>query len=128
MSARPLLRDRYSFGNLEKVLELPDLIAVQHESFNWLMESGLKGIFSDISPITDVSETLSLELEFDPKDIDLRPPPKFTVDECKEKDMTYSGPIFVRARFFECSYWRNKRTNRFLRRFPSYDGKRYLHN
>ena len=79
MSARPLLRDRYSFGNLEKVLELPDLIAVQHESFNWLMESGLKGIFSDISPITDVSETLSLELEFDPKDIDLRPPPKFTV-------------------------------------------------
>ena len=67
MSARPLLRDRYSFGDLEKVLELPDLIAVQHESFNWLMESGLKGIFSDISPITDVSETLSLELEFDPK-------------------------------------------------------------
>ena len=95
MSARPLLRDRYSFGNLEKVLELPDLIAVQHESFNWLMESGLKGIFSDISPITDVSETLSLELEFDPKDIDLRPPPKFTVDECKEKDMTYSCLLYT---------------------------------
>ena len=118
MSARPLLRDRYSFGNLEKVLELPDLIAVQHESFNWLMESGLKGIFSDISPITDVSETLSLELEFDPKDIDLRPPPKFTVDECKEKDMTYSGPIFVRARFLNAHTGEIKEQTVFLGDFP----------
>ena len=118
MSARPLLRDRYSFGNLEKVLELPDLIAVQHESFNWLMESGLKGIFSDISPITDVSETLSLELEFDPKDEDLRPPPKFTVDECKEKDMTYSGPIFVRARFKNAHTGEIKEQTVFLGDFP----------
>ena len=118
MSARPLLRDRYSFGDLEKVLELPDLIAVQHESFNWLMESGLKGIFSDISPITDVSETLSLELEFDPKDEDLRPPPKFTVDECKEKDMTYSGPIFVRARFLNAHTGEIKEQTVFLGDFP----------
>ena len=59
------------------------------------MESGLKGIFSDISPITDVSETLSLELEFDPKDEDLRPPPKFTVDECKEKDESVSQNLIL---------------------------------
>ena len=91
MSSRPLVRDRYSFGSLEEVLELPDLIAVQIESFNWLVERGLSGTFSDLSPITDVTETLSLELEFDPKDEDLRPPPKFTEDDCKEKDMTFSA-------------------------------------
>jgi len=82
------------------------------------MESGLKGIFSDISPITDVSETLSLELEFDPKDEDLRPPPKFTVDECKEKDMTYSGPIFVRARFLNAHTGEIKEQTVFLGDFP----------
>ena len=62
MSSRPLVRDRYSFGSLEDVLELPDLIAVQVESFDWLMELGLSGTFSDLSPITDVTETLSLVL------------------------------------------------------------------
>jgi DNA-directed RNA polymerase subunit beta len=80
-------------------LELPDLIAVQRESFEWFLNEGLAETFRDISPIKDFSEALQLELEFDPFDEDLRPPPKFTVEECKEKDMTYSAPIFVRARF-----------------------------
>ena len=99
MSVRPLVRDRYSFGNLSEVLEIPDLIAIQRKSFRWFVDNGLADIFSDISPITDFSETLSLDLEFDPDDEDLRPPPKFSVDECKERDMTYSAPIFVRASF-----------------------------
>ena len=99
MTARAASRERYSFGNLEEILELPDLIAIQRDSFSWLMSEGLARTFRDISPISDYSGTLQLELEFDPDDEELHPPPKFTVDECKEKDMTYSAPIFVRASF-----------------------------
>ena len=118
MSSRPLVRDRYSFGSLEEVLELPDLIAVQIESFKWLVERGLSGTFSDLSPITDVTETLSLELEFDPKDEDLRPPPKFTEEDCKEKDMTFSAPIFVRARFMNANTGEIKEQTVFMGDFP----------
>ena len=99
MTARAASRERYSFGNLKEILELPDLISIQRDSFSWLMSEGLARTFRDISPISDYSETLRLELEFDPDDEELHPPPKFTVDECKEKDMTYSAPIFVRASF-----------------------------
>ncbi len=99
MATRSTSRERYSFANLDEPLELPDLIAIQRESFRWFLEEGLAQTFRDISPIKDFSESLQLELEFDPFDEDLRPPPKFTVEECKEKDMTYSAPIFVRARF-----------------------------
>ena len=103
MSARPSIRDRYSFANLDEALDLPDLIAIQRESFEWFLHQGLAETFRDISPIKDFTETLQLELEFDPDDEDLRPPPKFTVEECKEKDMTFSAPIFVRARFMNAS-------------------------
>ena len=99
MATRSTSRERYSFANLDEPLELPDLIAIQRDSFQWFLEEGLAQTFRDISPIKDFSESLQLELEFDPFDEDLRPPPKFTVEECKEKDMTYSAPIFVRARF-----------------------------
>ena len=99
MTARAASRERYSFGNLKEILELPDLISIQCDSFSWLTSQGLARTFRDISPISDYSETLRLELEFDPDDEELHPPPKFTVDECKEKDMTYSAPIFVRASF-----------------------------
>ena len=101
LSARSATRDRYSFGDLEEVLPLPDLIAVQKDSFQWFIRQGLADAFRDISPIKDFSETLQLELEFDPDDEDLNPGPRpgTTVEECKEKDMTYSAPILVRARF-----------------------------
>ncbi|MDE0613345.1 MAG: DNA-directed RNA polymerase subunit beta [bacterium] len=101
LSARSATRDRYSFGNLEEVLPLPDLIAVQKDSFQWFIRQGLADAFRDISPIKDFSETLQLELEFDPDDEDLNPGPRWgtSVEECKEKDMTYSAPILVQARF-----------------------------
>ena len=76
MSSRVTIRDRYSFANLDEVLELPDLIAIQRKSFDWFVEHGLADAFKDISPIKDFTETLSLELEFDPFDEDLRPPPQ----------------------------------------------------
>jgi DNA-directed RNA polymerase subunit beta len=111
-------RDRYSFANIEEALPLPDLIAIQRESFNWLLLEGLKDTFADISPIKDFTETLQLELEFDPDDEDLRPPPKFSVEECKEKDMTYSAPIFVRARFVNASTGEIKEQTVFMGDFP----------
>ena len=118
MSARPLVRDRYSFGNLEEVLPLPHLIDIQRKSFKWFRREGISDTFSDLSPITDFSETLSLELEFDPKDEDLCPPPKFTVEECKEKDMTFSAPIFVRARFMNADTGEIKEQTVFMGDFP----------
>ena len=118
MTTRAALRDRYSFGNLEEVLDLPDLIAIQRESFKWLLDEGLAQTFRDISPIKDFAETLQLELEFDPDDEDLRPPPKFSVEECKEKDMTYSAPIFVRARFMNQDTGEIKEQTVFMGDFP----------
>ncbi|HEY3139596.1 MAG TPA: DNA-directed RNA polymerase subunit beta [Acidimicrobiales bacterium] len=111
-------RDRYSFANIEEALALPDLVAIQRESFRWFIEDGLKETFSDISPIKDFTETLQLELEFDPDDEDLRPPPKFSVEECKEKDMTFSAPIFVRARFVNATTGEIKEQTVFMGDFP----------
>ncbi len=99
MASHSLSRDRYSFANLGEALEIPDLIAVQRESFEWFVRQGLAEAFADISPIKDFSGNLQLELEFDPTDEDLCPPPKFTMEECRERDMSYASSIFVRARF-----------------------------
>ena len=118
MTARAASRERYSFGNLKEILPLPDLIAIQRKSFSWLMTEGLARTFKDISPISDYSGTLELELEFDPDDEELHPPPKFTVDDCKEKDMTYSAPIFVRARFLNASTGEIKEQIVFMGDFP----------
>ncbi|MBM3638806.1 MAG: DNA-directed RNA polymerase subunit beta [Actinobacteria bacterium] len=99
VTSRSSSRERYSFANLEESLELPDLIAIQRESFDWFMREGLKETFDDISPISDYSGGLTLDLEFDPNDEDLCPGPKFTEAECREREMTYASPVFVRARF-----------------------------
>ncbi len=123
MATRSTSRERYSFANLDEPLELPDLIAIQRESFTWFMEEGLANTFRDISPIKDFSEALQLELEFDPFDEDLRPPPKFTVEECKEKDMTYSAPIFVRARFMNRNTGEIKEQTVFMGDLPAMTDK-----
>ena len=81
MAPRSLSHERYSFANLLEHLELPDLIAVQRESFEWFMKEGLAETFRDISPISDYSGDLRLELEFDPNDEDLCPGQKFTEEE-----------------------------------------------
>jgi DNA-directed RNA polymerase subunit beta len=111
-------RERYSFANLDEILPIPDLIAVQTESFRWFLEEGLANTFRDMSPIKDYSEQLQLELEFDPFDEDLKPYPKFSVEECKEKDMTYAAPIFVRARFMNAGTGEIKEQTVFMGDFP----------
>ena len=111
-------RERYSFGNLDEPVELPDLIAVQRESFEWFLQEGLANAFRDISPIKDFSENLMLEFEFDPDDEDLRPPPKFTVEECKQKAITYAASVFVRARFMNRETGEIKEQTVFMGDFP----------
>jgi DNA-directed RNA polymerase subunit beta len=118
LPARSVPRERYSFANLVEPLDVPDLISIQRDSFEWFLKQGLAETFRDISPIKDFTETLQLELEFDPDDEDLRPEPKFSVEECKEKDMTYSAPIFVRARFANRSTGEIKEQTVFMGDFP----------
>jgi DNA-directed RNA polymerase subunit beta len=117
VTSRPS-RDRYSFANLEEVLPLPELISVQKSSFEWFLDHGLAETFGDISPIEDFSGTLRLELEFDAADPDLRPGPKFSVEECRERDMTFSAPIFVRARFMNAATGEIKEQTVFMGDFP----------
>jgi DNA-directed RNA polymerase subunit beta len=110
--------ERVSFANIDEALPLPDLISIQRDSFQWFLDKGLAEAFNDISPIEDFTGQLSLELEFDPKDPDLRPPPKYSVEECKEKDMTYAAPVFVRARFLNASTGEIKEQTVFMGDFP----------
>jgi DNA-directed RNA polymerase subunit beta len=118
LPSRPALRERFSFANLDEVLPLPDLISIQRDSFQWFLERGLADTFRDISPIEDFSGSLKLILDFDPDDQDLRPPPKFSVEECKEKDMTYAAPIFVRAQFQNANTGEIKEQTVFMGDFP----------
>ena len=118
MPSRPVTRERFSFANLDEVLPPPDLISVQRDSFQWFLDKGLAEAFRDISPIEDFSGSLKLILEFDPSDQDLRPPPKFSVEECKEKDMTYAAPIFVRAQFQNANTGEIKEQTVFMGDFP----------
>ncbi|HXC18894.1 MAG TPA: DNA-directed RNA polymerase subunit beta, partial [Acidimicrobiales bacterium] len=82
------------------------------------MKQGLREAFEAISPITDFTGRLSLELEFDPDDADLKSPPKFTVEECRQRATTYSQPIFVRARFLNSETGEIKEQTVFMGDFP----------
>ena len=118
MAPRAHARERYSFASLPETLELPDLIAVQRASFEWFLRDGLREAFEDISPIKGFSDDLLLELEFDPTDEDLSPKPKFTVAECRERDMTYASPVFVKARFLNRQTGEIKEQVVFMGDFP----------
>ncbi len=118
MPLRPRTAERYSFANIDEVLPLPNLVAVQRDSFEWFLDRGLAETFGDISPIADFTDQLSLKLDFDPADPDLRPPPKFSIDECKAKDITYAAPIFVRASFMNRSTGEIKEQTVFMGDFP----------
>lgn len=112
------LRDRYAFGNIKEVLPPPNLLDVQFQSYERFMEKGLAEMFKNQSPITDFHGKLMLELEYDAKDLDLSGEPKFTVDECKEREITYAVPIFVRARFLNSNTGEIKEQTVFMGDFP----------
>ncbi|MGL4173146.1 MAG: DNA-directed RNA polymerase subunit beta [Actinomycetota bacterium] len=135
-SAKPTARTasgRLSFGKISEPLEVPDLLALQTESFDWLLgnerwrvradqatnvnsvnhRSGLEEIFEEISPIEDFSGSMSLSFRdhrFEPS--------KYSIDECKERDMTYAAPLFVTAEFMNTNTGEIKSQTVFMGDFP----------
>ncbi|MCR5591045.1 MAG: DNA-directed RNA polymerase subunit beta [Lachnospiraceae bacterium] len=88
---------RMSFSRQKEVLEMPNLIEVQKDSYQWFLDEGLKEVFSDISPLTDYSGQLSLEfVDFKLCEEDV----KYSIEECKERDATYAAPLKVRVRLY----------------------------
>ncbi|MCR1918827.1 DNA-directed RNA polymerase subunit beta [Frisingicoccus caecimuris] len=86
---------RMSYAKQREVLEMPNLIEVQKNSYQWFLDTGLKEVFDDISPIADYSGHLSLEFT----DFTLcKDDVKYSIDECKERDATYAAPLKVRVR------------------------------
>ena len=86
---------RMSYSRQKEVLQMPNLIEVQKDSYDWFLKSGLKEAFEDISPITDYSGKLSLELvDFTLCEDDV----KYSIDECRDRDATYAAPLKVRVR------------------------------
>ncbi len=86
---------RMSYSRQKEVLEMPNLIEVQKDSYQWFLDEGLKEVFDDISPIADYSGKLSLEfVDFTLCEDDV----KYSIEECKERDATYAAPLKVRVR------------------------------
>ena len=88
---------RMSYSRQKEVLEMPNLIEVQKNSYEWFLDEGLKEVFDDISPIADYSGHLSLEfVDFTLCENEV----KYTIEECKERDATYAAPLKVRVRLY----------------------------
>ncbi len=88
---------RMSYSRQKEVLEMPNLIEVQKDSYQWFLDEGLKEVFADISPIADYSGHLSLEfVDFTLCEDDV----KYTIEECKERDATYAAPLKVKVRLY----------------------------
>ena len=86
---------RMTFSRQKEVLEMPNLIEIQKNSYQWFLDEGLKEVFADISPITDFAGHLSLEfVDFTLCKNDI----KYTIEECKERDATYAAPLKVKVR------------------------------
>jgi DNA-directed RNA polymerase subunit beta len=112
------LRERRSFAKLEEALPPPNLVSVQRESFEWFLIEGLNDILSDISPIEDFTGNLALQFlghEFKP--------PKFDEDECREKDLDFSRPLFVTAAFINKETGEIKEQTVFMGDFPMMTSK-----
>jgi len=125
---------RISFAKISEPMEVPELLALQTDSFDWLIgsdawkvrvaaaqaagqdvstRSGLEEIFEEISPIEDFSETMSLSFR------DYRfEPPKYSVEDCKDRDVTYAAPLFVTAEFMNNETGEIKSQTVFMGEFP----------
>ena len=88
---------RMSYSRQKEVLDMPNLIEVQKDSYNWFLKEGLKEVFADISPIEDYSGHLSLEfVDFELCEDDV----KYSIEKCKERDATYAAPLKVKVRLY----------------------------
>ncbi len=87
-------KDRMTFSKINEVAEVPNLIQIQTDSYDWFIREGLQEVFEDISPIKDYAGNLVLEFI----DYSLNDPPKYEQEECKERDVTYAAPLKVKVR------------------------------
>ena len=105
---------RMSFNRINEVLEMPNLIEVQKNSYQWFLDQGLKEVFQDVSAITDYTGNLVLDFI----DYHLDDKPKYTVEECKERDVTYAAPLRVRASLLNKETGEVKEQDIFMGDFP----------
>jgi len=105
---------RMSYSRIKEVLEMPNLIEVQKNSYKWFLEEGLREVFRDVSPITDYTGNLILEFV----DYALDDSPKYSVEECKERDTTYSAPLKVKVRLINKETGEVKEQEIFMGDFP----------
>ena len=105
---------RMSFSKINEVLDMPNLIEVQKDSYKWFLEEGLQEVFRDVSAITDYSGNLVLDFI----DYHIENKPKYTIEECKERDVTYAAPLRVRARLQNKETGEIKEQDIFMGDFP----------
>ena len=106
--------ERKSFAHINEVLEMPNLIEVQIKSYQWFLDEGLKEVFRDIAAITDYTGNLVLDFV----DYRLDETPKYSVTECKERDVTYAAPMRVKARLLNKETGEVKEQEIYMGDFP----------
>lgn len=106
-------RERWTFAKIKETLELPNLIEIQRNSYQWFIDTGLRELFHDISPIQDFTGNLILQFV----DYSLGEP-KYSEDECKERDMTYAAPLRVKVRLINRETGEVKEQEVFMGDFP----------
>ena len=106
---------RMSFSRIDEVLQMPDLIEIQKDSYDWFMKEGLREVFNDVSGITDFNNNLVLDFVDYQLDIDH---PNYSVSECKERDATYASSLKVRARLLNKETGEIKESEVFMGDFP----------
>ncbi|HHU61138.1 MAG TPA: DNA-directed RNA polymerase subunit beta [Natronincola sp.] len=106
-------RERVNFGKIDEILEMPNLIEIQHESYDWFLNTGLREMFDDVSPIQDFTGNLVLEfMEYKFGE------PKYAVEDCKDRDVTYAAPLRVRVRLVNKETGEVKEQEVFMGDFP----------
>jgi len=106
--------ERMSYSQVEEAIEMPNLIEVQKKSYDWFIEKGLKEVLHDVSPICDFSGNLVLEFD----DYYLDENPKYTIEECKARDATYSKPLKIKVRLINKETGEVKEQEIFMGEFP----------
>ena len=107
--------ERMSFSHIDEVLEMPNLIEIQKDSYKWFLEQGLQEVFEDVSGITDYSGNIVLDFVDYTLETDH---PNYSIAECKERDATYSAPLKVKARLFNKETSEIKESTVFMGDFP----------
>ena len=107
-------KDRMTFSKINEVAEMPNLVQIQTDSYDWFIKEGLQEVFEDVSPIKDYAGNLVLEFI----DYSLNDPPKYEQEECKERDVTYAAPLKVRVRLINKETGEVKEQEVFMGDFP----------